>query len=76
VPAANDPPRLMRRRRIRYGNRTQYVPARCAVCYRRLWPWQPRVQGANYFRHPYMTCHLTCGLAEQARLTQDYPHAQ
>jgi hypothetical protein len=64
----------MRRRQLRYGGRSAYVAARCAVCYRRLWPLQRKTAGANYFRHPYMICHLACGLAEEARLTQDYPH--
>ena len=48
------PPRLMTRRRWR----GKYRQIRCAWCYRRFWPWQLRVKGANYFPHPWMDCHL------------------
>ena len=56
---------LLRRRWLGQG----YVAVRCAVCYRRFWPWQRTLRGANYFRHPYMMCHRQCALAEEQRLT-------
>ncbi len=46
----------------------RFYSVRCAVCYRRFWPWQRRTGGANYFRHPWMDCHPACGLAEEKRL--------
>jgi len=57
-------PRLLTRHRWR----GKYRQIRCAVCYRRFWPWQQQIRGANYFKHPWMMCHLSCGLAEEKRL--------
>jgi len=57
--------RLLKRRFFRPGFRQ----IRCAVCYRRLWPWQARARGANYFPHPWMLCHLACGKAKELELT-------
>ena len=52
-------PRMLTRRRY-FGKYRQF---RCALCYRRFWPWQERLRGANYFRHPYMMVHHWCGVA-------------
>jgi hypothetical protein len=64
-------PRLMSRRPSRRSGK--FTQVRCAVCYRRLRRWQRLIGGANYFRHPYMTCHYACGIAEEARLRKGSP---
>jgi hypothetical protein len=55
-------PRLLAKRWLRHG----YKQIRCALCYRRFRPGQARVDGANYFPHPYMACHPKCALAHVA----------
>jgi hypothetical protein len=64
VPAASDWEAMLagrtaraRQMLIRRRWAGRYRQVRCAWCYRRLWPWQATVTGANYFPHPYMTCH-------------------
>lgn len=42
--------------------RGKYRTIRCALCYRRFWPWQRTVRGANFFPHPYMMTHFICGM--------------
>ena len=57
----NPPADLLVKRWLPYWGRSRYRQRRCAVCYRRFWPWQERWKGANYFPHPYMQVHPLCG---------------
>jgi len=62
-------PRLMRKRWLLPSRRAhRYHQIRCAICYRRMWPWQAQIRGANYFPHPYMQCHVQCGLDKEREL--------
>jgi hypothetical protein len=64
-------PQMMHRRWIKWG-RPPYKQTRCSLCYRRFWPWQERIRGANYFPHPYMTVHPICGKVYLRALGKDY----
>jgi len=58
-----DRPDLMR---ARIWPRRTYRQVRCALCYRHFMPWSRKIKGANYFPHPWMMCHLMCGLMYEA----------
>jgi hypothetical protein len=50
---------LMRRR---WFGEPPYRQVLCGLCHRRLWPWQRRIKGANYYPHPFALVHPMCAV--------------